>query len=228
MVTRSKKYREKSAVIEKPQYSLDEAVSLVKQAGYASFDETIEVVFNLGIDTRKGDQQVRGAVSLPAGLGKEIRVAVIANGDALKEAEKNGASITGSEDLIEKIEKEGFTDFDVLLTTPDMMPKVGKLGKVLGRKGLMPSAKSGTVIQNIAPAIKEFKQGKIEYKADKSNAVHLPVGKKSFTDEQLKENYLSIFDALMKAKPSAAKGVYMKSVYLAPTMGPSVKVNVNS
>lgn len=228
MVTRSKKYREKAAVVEKAQYPLNEAISLAKEAGYASFDETIEVVFNLGIDSRKGDQQVRGSVSLPAGLGKEIRVAVIANGDALKDAEKNGATISGSEDLIEKIEKEGFTDFDVLLTTPDMMPKVGKLGKVLGRKGLMPSAKSGTVIPNIGPAIKEFKQGKIEYKANKNNSVHLPVGKKSFTDEQLKENYLSIYDALMKAKPSAAKGVYMKSIYLAPTMGPSVKVNVNS
>jgi len=228
MAKKKKKYREKFATVDKHQYSVDEAIELVKVAGYASFDETIEVVFNLGIDSRKGDQQVRGAVSLPSGLGKEIRVAVIAKGDAVKEAEENGASIAGSEDLVDKIANEGFVEFDVLLTTPDMMPKVGKLGKVLGRKGLMPSAKSGTVVSSLAPAIKEFKQGKIEYKADKGNSIHLPIGKKSFTVSQLKENYVSIFDALMKAKPSASKGVYMKSVYLAPTMGPSVKVNVNS
>ncbi len=228
MVTRGKKYNEKIKLIEKPQYSVEEALALVKDTAYAAFDETVEAVFNLGIDPKKGDQQVRGAVSLPAGLGKEVRIAVVAKGEDVKIAEENGAMVAGSEDLVEKISKEGYTDFDVLLTTQDMMPKVGKLGKVLGRKGLMPSVKAGTVVSNIPAAIDEFKKGKLEFKADKGGSVHLPIGKKSFSVEQLKENYDSIYDALLKAKPSAAKGIYMKSVFLATSMGPGVKVATGS
>ena len=228
MVIRGKKYNEKIKLVDKPQYVIEEALTLVKDTAYASFDETVEVVFNLGIDPKKGDQQVRGAVSLPSGLGKEVRVAVIAKGDDVKVAEEKGAMVVGSEDLVEKISKEGYTDFDVLLTTPEMMPRVGKLGKILGRKGLMPSAKAGTVVSNIPAAIEEFKKGKLEFKADKGGSVHLPIGKKSFTVAQLKDNYDSIFDALQKAKPSSSKGVYLKSVFLAASMGPGVKVSTGS
>lgn len=221
-----KKYREKQELIKDQElFEVDDAVSKVRELGIAKFDETIEMVFNLGVDPRKNDQQVRGTVNLPAGLGKKIIVAVISSGENLKAAEVAGAEIFGSEELIEKI-NGGFVDFDVLLATSDMMPKVGKLGKVLGRKGLMPSPKAGTVVTDVTKAVKEFKAGKLEFKADKNGVIHSVIGKKSFDVSKLKDNYSALYDAIVKAKPAGAKGVYIKSVYLAPSMGPSVRVAV--
>ncbi len=221
-----KKYRAKQELIKDQElFEVDQAVAKVRELGIAKFDETIEMVFNLGIDPRKNDQQVRGTVNLPAGLGKKITVAVISSGENLKVAEAAGAEIVGSDELIEKI-NGGFVDFDILLATSDMMPKVGKLGKVLGRKGLMPSPKAGTVVTDVTKAVKEFKAGKLEFKADKNGVVHSVIGKKSFETEKLKDNYNALYDAIVKAKPSGAKGVYIKSVYLSPSMGPSVRVAV--
>lgn len=224
---RGKKYRAKVELIkDKPMFPLEEAIAKVRELGVAKFDETIEVTVNLGIDPKKGEQQVRGSVSMPAGLGKKVTVAVITNGDNLKIAEKEGADIVGAEELVEKI-NGGFTDFDVLLATPDMMPKVAKLGKVLGRKGLMPTPKAGTVVTDVAKGVKEQKAGKVEYKADKTGVIHTVIGKKSFEAAKLKENFDALYDAIQKAKPSSVKGVYIKSVYLSPTMGPSVKVAIS-
>jgi large subunit ribosomal protein L1 len=224
---RGKKYRAKVELIKnKPMFPLDEAIAKVRELGIAKFDETIEVTVNLGIDPKKGEQQVRGSVSMPAGLGKKVVVAVITSGDNQKIAEKEGADIVGSDDLIEKI-NGGFTDFDVLLATPDMMPKVGKLGKVLGRKGLMPTPKAGTVVTDVAKGVKEQKAGKVEYKADKTGVIHTIIGKKSFEAAKLKQNFDALYDAVQKAKPSSVKGIYIKSVYLSPTMGPSVKVAIS-
>ncbi len=223
---RGKKYRAKVELIKaKPMFPLDEAITKVRELGIAKFDETIEVTVNLGIDPKKGEQQVRGSVSMPAGLGKKVIVAVITSGENQKIAEKEGADIFGSDDLIEKI-NGGFTDFDVLLATPDMMPKVGKLGKVLGRKGLMPTPKAGTVVTDVAKGVKEQKAGKVEYKADKTGVIHTIIGKKSFEATKLKQNFDALYDAIQKAKPSSVKGIYIKSVYLSPTMGPSVKVAI--
>jgi large subunit ribosomal protein L1 len=224
---RGKKYRAKVELIKnKPMFPLDEAIAKVRELGIAKFDETIEVTVNLGIDPKKGEQQVRGSVSMPAGLGKKVVVAVITSGDNQKIAEKEGADIVGSDELIEKI-NGGFTDFDILLATPDMMPKVGKLGKVLGRKGLMPTPKAGTVVTDVAKGVKEQKAGKIEYKADKTGVIHTIIGKKSFEAANLKQNFDALYDAIQKAKPSSIKGIYIKSVYLSPTMGPSVKVAIS-
>ena len=221
---RGKKYRAKVELIkDKPMLPLAEAIVKVRELGIAKFDETIEVTVNLGIDPKKGEQQVRGSVSMPAGLGKKVTVAVITSGENLKTAEKEGADIVGSDDLIEKI-SGGFTEFDVLLATADMMPKVAKLGKVLGRKGLMPTPKAGTVVTDVAKGIKEQKAGKVEYKADKTGVIHTIIGKKSFDAANLKLNFDALYDAILKAKPSSVKGIYIKSVYLSPTMGPSVKV----
>ena len=221
-----KKYRAKQDLIKGQElFEIDEAVVKVRELGIAKFDETIEMVFNLGIEPRKNDQQVRGTVNLPSGLGKKITVAVISSGENLKAAEAAGAEIVGSDDLIEKI-NGGFIDFDILLATSDMMPKVGKLGKVLGRKGLMPSPKAGTVIADVSKAVKEFKAGKLEFKADKNGVIHSVIGKKSFEAEKLKDNYNALYEAIVKAKPAGSKGVYIKSVYLSPSMGPSVRVAV--
>ena len=222
-----KKYKAKLELIKgKEALQLDEAVAKVRELGLAKFDETIEATFVLGIDPKKGEQMVRGAVAMPAGLGKKVVVAVITNGDNLKIAEKSGADFVGADDLVEKI-NGGFTDFDVLLATPDMMPKVSKLGKVLGRKGLMPTPKAGTVVQDVAKAVGEQKAGKVEYKTDKAGVIHTIIGKKSFEVDKLKSNYEALYEAILKAKPSTVKGTYMKGVYLAPTMGPGVKVLVN-
>jgi large subunit ribosomal protein L1 len=219
-----KKYRAKAETIKgKKLFALDEAVAAVKELGIAKFDETIEISINLGIDPKKGEQQVRGSVSMPSGLGKKVTVAVITSGENIRNAEKAGAEVVGAEELIEKI-NGGFTEFDILLATAEMMPKIGKLGKILGRKGLMPSPKAGTVVTDVAKGIAEQKKGKVEYKADKTGVIHTIIGKKSFTAEQLKENYQALYDAVVKAKPSTVKGVYIKSIYLSPTMGPSVKV----
>jgi len=219
-----KKYEEKTKLVEKGKiYSLTESVELLKQLGVAKFDETIDLSVRLGIDPRKSDQQVRGTVSLPHGLGKDIRVAVIAKGEQAKDAESSGASVVGGEELIQKIES-GWLAFDVLIATPDLMPKVGKLGKTLGRRGLMPSPKNGTVTTDVKQAIQDFKAGKLEFKADKFGIVHLPVGKLSFDTTKIIDNFMIIYRSLAKAKPSAAKGVYFKSITLSPTMGPGICV----
>lgn len=222
---RGKNYTKKAELVKaKAIYPVDEAIAKVKEVGYAKFDETIEVAFKLGIDPKKGEQMVRGSVLMPAGLGKKVSVAVIANGENLKIAEKSGADIFGSDELIEKI-NGGFTGFDVLLATPDMMPKVGKLGKVLGRKGLMPTPKAGTVVTDVAKAIAEQKAGKVEYKSDKTGVVHAIIGKRSFDADKLKQNFSALHEAIVKAKPSTVKGVYVQSVHVSPSMGPSVKVD---
>ncbi|MDR1113499.1 MAG: 50S ribosomal protein L1 [Candidatus Margulisbacteria bacterium] len=223
-VVHGKKYRSKLESLKgQAVFPLDEALAKVRDLGVAKFDETIEATFVLGIDPKKGEQMVRGAVAMPAGLGKKVTVAVITNGDNLKIAEKSGADFVGADDLVEKI-NGGFTDFDVLLATPDMMPKVSKLGKILGRKGLMPTPKAGTVVQDVAKAIGEQKAGKVEYKTDKAGVIHTVIGKKSFATDKLKVNYDALYEAILKAKPSTVKGIYVKSIYLAPTMGPGVRV----
>jgi len=221
----SKKFAEKIKLVEKgKQYSAEEAVKLVKQLGTAKFDETIDAAFALGVDTKQSDQQVRGSVLLPHGLGKKIVVAVICSEDKISEAKDAGADFVGADDLVEKI-NGGFTDFDVLVATPNMMAKVGKLGKVLGRKGLMPNPKAGTVVPSgLGKAVQEFKTGKLEFKIDKFGIVHMPIGKISFSETHLAENFKSVYDAISRSKPTSVKGIFFKSVSLSPTMGPSVKV----
>jgi large subunit ribosomal protein L1 len=223
-----KKYIETSKKVEQGKtYSLKDAAALVKELSTSKFDGTVELTMNLGVDPRHSDQQVRGTINLVHGLGKEINVVVIAKGELAKEAEAAGADVTGDDELITKIEG-GWTEFDVLIVSPDMMSKVGKLGKVLGRKGLMPSPKAGTVTKDIGKAVQEFKAGKLEFKVDKQGSIHLPIGKVSFEPKKLEENYQVIFDAVVRAKPSGAKGAYIKSVFLAPTMGPAVKLETVS
>lgn len=221
-----KKYEEKVKLIDRQSaYALTEAVSLVKQASYTKFDGTVEVSFRLGVDTRHSDQQVRGTLTLPHGVGKDVRVAVVAKEDKHAEAKEAGATVVGAEELVEEI-KKGFFDFDVLIATPNMMKSVGTLGKVLGRKGLMPSPKTGTVTQNVAAAVNEFKAGKVEYRADKYGVVNMAIGKVSFEEAKIADNFEAIFDTLIKVKPAAAKGQYMKNITIAPTMGPGVKIDV--
>ena len=221
-----KKYLEAAGeVVQGQLYDPMEAVALVKKTAKAKFDETIEAHFRTGCDGRHADQQIRGAVVLPNGTGKKVKVLVFAKGDKVAEAEAAGADHVGGDELIPKIQNEGWLDFDVVVATPDMMGVVGRLGRVLGPKGLMPNPKAGTVTMDIATAVKEIKAGKIEYRLDKSNIVHVPIGKASFTEEQLQENFNALVSALLKAKPSAVKGAYLKSVTLAATMGPGVKIN---
>ncbi len=203
-----------------------EAVALVKQTATAKFDETIEAHFKLGINTRHADQQVRSTVVLPAGTGKTVRIAVITKGERVKEAEAAGADFFGSEELIAKIEG-GWMDFDLLVASPDIMGALGKLGKVLGPRGLMPSPKAGTVTTEIGKSVKEFKAGKVEFRADKQGIVHVPVGKGSFDAERLHTNLAALYDAISRAKPSAAKGTYIKSVFLTATMGPSIRLDLS-
>ena len=222
-----KRYSEAAKLIEKTKtYDLEEAVALVKKTASAKFDETIEAHFRLGVDGRHADQQIRGAVVLPNGTGKEVKVLVFAKGDKLTEAEAAGADFVGGDELIPKIQNDGWLDFDVVVATPDMMGVVGRLGKVLGPKGLMPNPKAGTVTMDVTKAVKDIKAGKIEYRLDKSNIIHVPVGKASFTEEQLQQNFDALMDAIVKAKPSTLKGQYLRSITLAPTMGPGVKVSV--
>ncbi|TCL56102.1 50S ribosomal protein L1 [Allofournierella massiliensis] len=206
-------------------YEADEALALCCQTAKAKFDETVELHVRLGVDSRHADQQVRGAVVLPHGTGRDVRVIAICKGDAAKAAEEAGAMMVGDADLIAKIQNEGFVDFDVLVTTPDMMGQVGRLGKVLGPRGLMPNPKAGTVTPDIGRAVTEAKAGKIEYRLDKQNIIHVPVGKASFGAEKLGENLRTVMDAIVKAKPAAAKGQYIKSATVATTMGPGIKVN---
>ncbi|WP_281175738.1 50S ribosomal protein L1 [Alkalihalobacterium bogoriense] len=222
---RGKKYQEAVKLIDRDQaYSAQEAIELVKKAATAKFDETVEVAFRLGVDPKKADQQIRGAVVLPNGTGKTQRVLVFAKGEKLKEAEAAGADYVGDEDYINKI-SQGWFDFDVIVATPDMMGQVGKLGRVLGPKGLMPNPKTGTVTFEVEKAVNEIKAGKVEYRVDKSANIHVPIGKVSFETEKLVENLNTVVDALVKAKPAASKGTYMKNVAVTSTMGPGVKVN---
>ena len=206
-------------------YEADEALALCCQTAKAKFDETVELHVRLGVDSRHADQQVRGVVVLPHGTGRDVRVIAICKGDAAKAAEEAGAMMVGDADLIAKIQNEGFVDFDVLVTTPDMMGQVGRLGKVLGPRGLMPNPKAGTVTPDIGRAVTEAKAGKIEYRLDKQNIIHVPVGKASFGAEKLGENLRTVMDAIVKAKPAAAKGQYIKSATVATTMGPGIKMN---
>lgn len=206
-------------------YDSNEALALCCQTAKAKFDETVELHVRLGVDSRHADQQVRGAVVLPNGTGKNVRVVAIAKGDAAKAAEEAGAMMVGDADLVAKIQNEGFIDFDVLVTTPDMMGLVGRLGKILGPRGLMPNPKAGTVTPDVGRAVIEAKAGKIEYRLDKANIIHVPIGKASFGPEKLEENLKVVMDAIVKAKPAAAKGQYIRSATVASTMGPGIKLN---
>ncbi|MEG1458208.1 MAG: 50S ribosomal protein L1 [Acetivibrio sp.] len=225
---RGKKYLEAAKLFDRAtQYDSEEAISLIKKTAVAKFDETVEAHIRLGVDGRHADQQVRGAVVLPHGTGKKVRVLVFAKGDKVNEAEAAGADFVGGEELIPKIQNEGWFEFDVVVATPDMMGVVGRLGRVLGPKGLMPNPKAGTVTMDVTKAVKDIKAGKIEYRLDKTNIIHVPVGKASFTEEKLNENFSTLMGAIMKAKPSAAKGQYLKSVILTNTMGPGIRVNTS-
>ncbi|MDZ4064959.1 MAG: 50S ribosomal protein L1 [Coriobacteriia bacterium] len=220
-----KRMREAVSKVEKVRlYTPLEAVRLAKELAVAKFDETVEVHVRMGIDTRQADQQVRGSVSLPHGTGRAVRVAVFAEGDKAREAEAAGADVVGSDDLVEKIQK-GFTDFDAAVATPDQMSKVGKLGKILGPRGLMPNPKLGTVTMDVARVVGELKAGKVEYRADKFGIAHVGIGKASFSEAELVENYGSLLDEILRAKPSSSKGRYLKSITLASTMGPGIKVD---
>ena len=226
MAKHGKKYLEVSKLIEiDKSYDPEEALELLKKTGTAKFDETVEVAFRLGVDPKHADQQLRGAVTLPHGTGKTKRVLVFAKGEKAKEAEAAGADHVGSEELVQKIQG-GWFDFDVAVATPDMMGVVGRLGKILGPKGLMPNPKVGTVTLDVAQAVQEIKAGKIEYRTDKAGNVHLPVGKLSFDADKLVDNYFTLLDTIVKAKPAASKGQYIRNITLSTTMGPGIKVNV--
>ena len=224
---RGKKYQDAVKAYDKSlQYDPAEAIAQVKKNATAKFDETIEVHIRTGCDGRHAEQQIRGAVVLPHGTGKTVRVLVFAKGPKADEAQAAGADYVGAEELIPKIQNEGWLDFDVVVATPDMMGVVGRLGRVLGPKGLMPNPKSGTVTMDVTKAVNDIKAGKIEYRLDKTNIIHVPIGKASFTEEQLADNFQTLMDAINKARPSSLKGQYLRSITLAPTMGPGVKVNV--
>ena len=222
-----KKYVEAAKLVDRATYYVPRyAVALVKKTACAKFDETVEAHIRTGCDGRHAEQQIRGAVVLPNGTGKTVKVLVFAKGDKVAEAEAAGADYVGGDELIPKIQNDGWLDFDVVVATPDMMGVVGRLGKVLGPKGLMPNPKAGTVTMDVTKAINDIKAGKIEYRLDKANIIHVPVGKASFTEEQLQQNFDALMDAIVKAKPSALKGQYLKSITLATTMGPGVRVSV--
>ena len=224
---RGKRYQEAAKNIDRTvQYDVAEAIGLAKKSAVAKFDETIEVHIRTGCDGRHAEQQIRGAVVLPHGTGKTVKVLVFAKGTKLDEAQAAGADFVGGEELIPKIQNEGWLDFDVVVATPDMMGVVGRLGRVLGPKGLMPNPKAGTVTMDVTKAVNDIKAGKIEYRLDKANIIHVPIGKASFTEEQLADNFQSLITAINKAKPSSLKGQYLKSCVVAPTMGPGVKINV--
>jgi len=225
MAKRGKKYIDSRKQVDREKlYSIEEALELVKQAATAKFDETVELAVKLGVNPKHADQQVRGAVSLPNGTGKTVKVLAFAKGEKAKEAEEAGADFVGAEDAAEKIQK-GWLDFDVAVATPDMMSIVGRLGRILGPRGLMPNPKTGTVSMDIGRAVKEIKAGKVEYRVDKAGNIHVPIGKVSFDVEKLSENMRAVMDALIKARPAAAKGQYIRGVAVCSTMGPGVKVN---
>ena len=222
---RGKKYQEALKLIDRTQkYPLTEALELLKKVSYAKFDATVEIAFRLNIDPRKADQNLRGAISLPNGTGRTVRVLVIAKDAKAKEALAAGADYAGDVEYLDKI-KAGWFEFDTLIATPDMMGELGKLGRVLGPKGLMPNPKTGTVTMDVTKAVQDIKAGKIEYRLDKTNIIHVPVGKVSFSEEQLKDNFNTLMDAIVKAKPAAAKGQYLRNITIASTMGPGVKVS---
>lgn len=226
MPKRGKNYRESAKIVDREKlYDAHEALDLVVKTSKAKFDETVEAHIKLGVDGRHADQQVRGAIVLPHGTGKSKKVLVFAKGPKVQEAEAAGADYVGAEDLAQKIQKENWFDFDVVVATPDMMGVVGRLGKILGPKGLMPNPKSGTVTMDIAKALEEIKAGKVEYRLDKTNIIHTPIGKASFGAEKLNDNFTALINAVIKAKPAAAKGQYLKSVTVVSTMGPGVKIN---
>jgi len=226
---KGKKYLEVASKVDKTKvYTLDEAVKLVKETSVSKFDGSVEIAMRLNLDTRKSDQQLRGAIVLPSGTGKEKKVLVVAKGDNAKAAKEAGADFVGDTDILEKIEKENWLDFDVMIATPDMMPLLGKLGKVLGPKGLMPNPKTGTVTTDVKKAISDVKKGRVEYRTDSYGNVHGLVGKVSFTQEQLKDNIKAFVSVILKSKPSVVKGVYVKNVSLSTTMGPGIKLDVNS
>ncbi|MBU5438655.1 50S ribosomal protein L1 [Tissierella sp. MSJ-40] len=226
MAKRGKNYQDSMKLVDRTtHYDPAEAIELVQKTAKAKFDETVELSVRLGVDPRHADQQVRGAVVLPHGTGKTRTVLVFAKGDKIKEAEAAGADFIGGEELVAKIQNEGWLDFDVVVATPDMMGVVGRIGRILGPKGLMPNPKSGTVTFEVEKAVKEIKAGKVEYRVDKESIVHVPIGKASFGTEKLTENFDAIVDALIKAKPAAAKGRYLRSISLSSTMGPGIKIN---
>jgi large subunit ribosomal protein L1 len=223
---RGKRYKEVAKLVDRnTAYEVKDAIDLVQKVASAKFDETVEAHIKLGVDSRHADQQVRGAVVLPHGTGKKVRVLVIAKGDKLKEAEEAGADFVGAEELVPKIQNDGWLEFDVVVATPDMMAVVGRLGRVLGPKGLMPNPKAGTVTMDVAKAVKDIKAGKIEYRLDKTNIIHVPIGKVSFGSEKLSDNFHTLMNAVIKAKPAAAKGQYLRSVAISSTMGPGIKIN---
>ncbi|NLM13247.1 MAG: 50S ribosomal protein L1 [Epulopiscium sp.] len=223
---RGKKYIEAAKLVDRGTlYEVREAMELVQKVAIAKFDETVEAHIKLGVDSRHADQQVRGAVVLPHGTGKTVRVLVFAKGDKAKEAEEAGADFVGGEELVPKIQNEGWLEFDVVVATPDMMAVVGRLGRVLGPKGLMPNPKAGTVTMDVAKAIADIKAGKIEYRLDKTNIIHVPIGKVSFGTQKLLDNFQTLMSAVIKAKPAAAKGQYLKSIAVSSTMGPGIKIN---
>jgi len=229
MGKRGKKYNESLELIDRhKEYGVNEAIDLVLKTAKAKFDETVDLSVRLGVDPRHADQQVRGAVVLPHGTGRTRRVLVFARGEKVSEAEAAGADFVGGEELVEKIQNEGWLDFDVVVATPDMMGVVGRIGRILGPKGLMPNPKSGTVTFEVKKAVEEIKAGKVEYRVDKSSIVHVPIGKVSFGAEKLKENFLVMMDTLIKAKPVAAKGKYLRTVAISSTMGPGIKVNAQN
>lgn len=224
-----KRYTAAAAAVERGKvYDPQEAFSKIQEIATAKFDETIEAHVKLGVDPRQADQQVRGTVVLPNGTGKSVRVLVIAKGEKADIAQKAGADIVGAEEIIAKIQNENYLDFDVVITSPDMMGQLGRVARILGPRGLMPSPKSGTITQDIAKAIADTKAGKVEYRVDKTSIVHCIIGKKSFGAEKLKENFDTLMDAIVKAKPAAAKGTYLKSVFITPAMGPALKINVRA
>lgn len=221
-----KRFKEAAKLVDRANlYDTAEAIELVKKTAVAKFDETIELHIRTGCDGRHADQQIRGAVVLPHGTGKTVRILVFAKGPKVDEATAAGADFVGGEELIPKIQNEGWLDFDVVVATPDMMGVVGRLGKVLGPKGLMPNPKAGTVTMDVTKAIADIKAGKVEYRLDKTNIIHVPLGKASFTEEQLKDNFQTVIDAVLKAKPSAVKGAYLKSIVIASSMGPGIRLN---
>ncbi len=225
MAKRGKKYMEALKLVDRTKlYDIQEAIELVEKTAIKNFDETIEVAIRLNVDPRHADQQVRGTVTLPHGTGKTVRVLVFAKGDKIKEAEEAGADFAGSDDMIAKVEG-GFLDFDVAVATPDMMGNVGKLGRILGPKGLMPNPKAGTVTFDVGKAVQEIKAGKIEFRVDKTKIVHVPIGKKSFGAEKLIDNFRTLMDAIIKARPAAAKGHYIRSLVVSSSMGPGIKIN---
>ncbi len=228
MKKRSKRYQRLQQLIEKKEYSLDEAVNLLKQTAQAKFDESVEIAVRLGVDPRRAEQAVRGTVSLPHGLGKSVRILVIAKGEKAEQARKAGADFVGYEEYLEKIEKENWLDFDVLVATPDAMKDLGKLGKILGPRGLMPNPKSGTVTMNIEQTVKEIKAGKIDFRVDKAGIIHSSVGKASFEAAKLKDNIKSLMQTIIRMKPASAKGTYLRSIHVSNTMGPGIKLIPNT